>query len=73
MWPMFESEAHTLAYDFTLMGDLSFPAERMAVMFRSTFGPDVLIGWTNRLLILTYSAWLITVAWQAIRLSKQGQ
>jgi len=35
------------------------------------FGPDVLIGWPNRLLVLAYSAWLIVVAWQAIRLSRQ--
>jgi hypothetical protein len=31
------------------------------------FGPDVLIGWPNRLLVLSYSTWLMIVAWQAIR------
>lgn len=35
------------------------------------FGPDVLIGWPNRLLVLTYSAWLMVVAWQAIRAGSQ--
>lgn len=27
------------------------------------FGPDVLIGWPNRLLVMTYCGWLIMVAW----------
>ncbi|MEP6895980.1 MAG: DUF998 domain-containing protein [Chloroflexota bacterium] len=27
-----------------------------------------LVGWTNRLLVLAYCGWVITVAWQAIRL-----
>ena len=31
------------------------------------FGPDVLIGWPKRLLVLSYSTWLMIVAWQAIR------
>ena len=35
------------------------------------FGPDVLIGWPNRLLVLAYSAWLMVVAWQAIRVGSQ--
>jgi hypothetical protein len=29
------------------------------------FGPDVLIGWPNRLLMLTYVAWVMTVSWLA--------
>jgi hypothetical protein len=33
------------------------------------FGPDVLAGWPNRLLVVMYCVWLITVAWQAIRLN----
>jgi hypothetical protein len=35
------------------------------------FGPDVLIGWPNRLMMVAYCAWLMTVAWQAIRLGRQ--
>ena len=31
------------------------------------FGPDVLIGWPNRVEILAYTAWLMVVARQAIR------
>lgn len=30
--------------------------------------PEVLIGWPNRFLILTYCVWFATVAWQAINL-----
>lgn len=32
------------------------------------FGPNVAIGWPNRLLVVTYCVWLITVARCAIRL-----
>jgi hypothetical protein len=32
------------------------------------FGPDVLVGWPNRFLVVTYCIWLITVSWQAIQL-----
>jgi hypothetical protein len=31
------------------------------------FGPDVLVGWPNRILIAAYCAWLLTVASQAGR------
>jgi len=30
-----------------------------------------LVGWTNRLLVVVYCAWVATVAWQAIKLRKQ--
>lgn len=36
------------------------------------FGPDVLVGWPNRFEILAYSVWLMTVAWQAVKLRRQG-
>lgn len=36
------------------------------------FGPDVLVGWPNRIEIVSYSAWLMVVAWQAIRVCRQG-
>lgn len=35
------------------------------------FGPDVLVGWPNRMLILTYCIWLVTTAWQANNLHRQ--
>jgi hypothetical protein len=35
------------------------------------FGPDVLIGWPNRLMILAHCGWLMIVAWRAIQLGGQ--
>src|SRR5215217_1164428 len=35
------------------------------------FGPDVLIGWPNRLFVVAMSAWLMAVAWRAARSSSQ--
>jgi len=45
----------------------------VAVMFPSDgkFGPQVLIGWPNRFFIATHAIWLITVAWQSLRLRVQ--
>lgn len=45
----------------------------MAVMFPDdgTFGPDVMIGWPNRLMIVAYSGWLMVVARQSIRVHGQ--
>jgi Protein of unknown function (DUF998) len=36
------------------------------------FGPEVLIGWPNRFLVVTYCAWLMTVAWCAIQLKNKN-
>jgi hypothetical protein len=35
------------------------------------FGPDVLVGWANRIEIVAYSMWLMVVARQAIRVRSQ--
>jgi len=35
------------------------------------FGPDTLIGWPNRLLVVAYCLWLINVARHAIRLNNE--
>jgi len=35
------------------------------------FGPDVLIGWPNRLLLVSYGAWLMVVAWRAAQLMRE--
>lgn len=37
-----------------------------------TFGPNVLLGWPNRIEILAYAVWVMLVAWQAIKLRKQS-
>jgi hypothetical protein len=34
------------------------------------FGPDVLIGWPNRIMMIGYCAWLMSVARQAVRLRR---
>jgi hypothetical protein len=34
------------------------------------FGPDVLIGWPNRLVLLAYGVWLIVVAWRGAQLHR---
>jgi hypothetical membrane protein len=34
-------------------------------------GVIALVGWANRLLIIVYCAWVMTVAWQALKLRKQ--
>jgi hypothetical protein len=36
------------------------------------FGPDVLIGWPNRLVVLSYCVWLMVTARRAIQLRGQG-
>jgi uncharacterized protein DUF998 len=46
----------------------------MAVMLPQSggeFGPDVLIGWPNRLFVVANSVWLMAVAWRAAHLSGQ--
>lgn len=35
-------------------------------------GVVALVGWTNRLLVLAYCAWVIAVAWQAVRIRSEG-
>jgi hypothetical protein len=30
------------------------------------FGPEVPVGWANRLVWLAYAAWLMTTAWRAL-------
>jgi hypothetical protein len=34
------------------------------------FGPETLIGWPNRLVVLVHWGWVIVVAWQASRLAQ---
>jgi hypothetical protein len=36
------------------------------------FGPDVLIGWPNRLLMVAYCAWLMTAAWHTLKLTRKS-
>ena len=43
----------------------------MVLQSDGTFGPDVLVGWPNRFEMLAYSVWLMTVAWQVVKLCGQ--
>jgi Na+/phosphate symporter len=36
------------------------------------FGPQVLVGWPNRIEMIAYSVWLMVVAWQAIRVREHN-
>jgi hypothetical protein len=36
------------------------------------FGPEVLVGWPNRIEVIACSVWLMVVAWQAIRVREQN-
>jgi uncharacterized protein DUF998 len=58
----------------TWVGLLAFVASVALMLPRNggEFGPDVPIGWPNRLLVLAYCAWLMVVAWQAIRVGRPG-
>jgi Protein of unknown function (DUF998) len=56
-----------------LLGLLIFIAATVVMLpSDGQFGPDVLIGWSNRFLVVTYCVWVMTVAWQAIRLGRQN-
>lgn len=48
-------------------GDLSANAEVVTTLPN---GVIALVGWANRFLIVVYCSWVMTVAWQAIKLSK---
>lgn len=48
-------------------GDLSASAEVVTTLPK---GVIALVGWANRFLIVVYCAWVMTVAWLAINLSK---
>lgn len=52
----------------TWVGLLAFAASAALFLPRSAggFGPEVLIGWPNRLLVLAYSAWLMVAAWRVM-------
>ena len=56
------------------VGDLVFIGA-MAVMLPrgdGALGPNVLIGWPNRLMIATYCIWVATAAWQSGRVESAG-
>jgi Protein of unknown function (DUF998) len=52
----------------TWLGLLSFYASILIFYGLASGSDTVVVGWMNRFMIVTYSAWLITVAWQAVRI-----
>jgi hypothetical protein len=55
----------------TWIGLLAFVLSVALMLPRSNgeFGPDVLVGWPNRLLVVAYCVWLMVAAWRAAQLS----
>ncbi|CCH55062.1 hypothetical protein BN8_04296 [Fibrisoma limi BUZ 3] len=47
-------------------GDLNASSTSVTVLPAGTIG---LVGWANRLLVVLYCVWAVTVAWQSIRLA----
>ena len=56
-----------LIVTFSQLGG-GLPAQPPKVLPHGVIG---LVGWANRLLVVLYCVWVITVAWQAIRLRSQ--
>ena len=57
--------------NFTWMS-LALMAAAMFTLKGSIGGIQVPIGWPNRLLVAIYSLWVMSVAWQAIRLRRKA-
>ena len=57
-----------------LLGLVIFVASMVTMLPRNGGqpGPEVLVGWPNRLMILAHCAWLMPVAWYTITLSSWG-
>jgi len=73
-WRTDGGEAHT--YQFSIRGNTvrgiycTYCADATTLAFvDGTFGPEVPVGWPNRLEVLAMSFWLMTVAWHATALA----
>ena len=55
-------------------GLLAFALSMAVLLLRSggQFGPDVTIGWLNRLFLVAQCVWQMTVAWHAIQVRRHG-
>jgi hypothetical protein len=53
-----------------LLGLIIFVASMIVMLPRNGGqpGPEVLVGWPNRIMILAHFAWLMPIAWWAARL-----
>jgi hypothetical protein len=54
----------------TWIGLLSFFASILIFYGITPGSTTIVVGWTNRFMIVTYSAWLITLAWQTVRIGR---
>ena len=48
----------------------SFWMQSMIVQAQAKFGPEVPVGWPNRVLIVAYAAWLMALAWRVLQVCK---
>jgi hypothetical protein len=55
-----------------LIGFIVFMSIYVIPLGENAHGVGVAIGWPPRFLFLTYAAWVITVAWQAIKLKTES-
>lgn len=62
-----------LTMAFTWLASLAFfiTLGMMLPANNGTFGPEVPIGWPNRLMVLTYCIWLVATAWRALELPRE--
>ena len=71
--PAWKSARRALAWTawLPLLGLVVFMGSTMLMLpAYGQFGPEVLVGWPNRFLILTYCTWLAAIAWQANNLHR---
>ena len=71
--PAWKSARRALAWTawLPLLGLVVFMGSTMLMLpADGQFGPEVLVGWPNRFLILTYCTWLAAIAWQANNLHR---
>jgi hypothetical protein len=67
------SEAERLLKRVTILAWLGLPLfyGSIIIFYGLAQGSNsTVVGWTNRFMITAYSAWLMTTAWQAIKLSR---
>lgn len=77
-WSLARNKAWALARrsllwitSLAIVGQLaSFWMQAIMAQSNNRFGPTVLVGWPNRLLIVSLAGWLLALAWQVIKLRK---
>jgi len=57
---------------FGFLGSLVHLSIFVIPLGEGAYGPGVPLGWPPRIVFLTYMVWSITLAWQAIKVKRQG-